>query len=912
MSFTPQYRSGAEIRQTFLDFYATRGHQIVPSASLVPEDPTVLLTIAGMLPFKPIFLGQRPAPFPRATSSQKCIRTNDIENVGRTARHHTFFEMLGNFSFGDYFKEKAIAWAWELSTEVFGLPPERLVVSVFREDDEAFAIWRDQIGIPEHRIQRMGEDDNFWVSGPTGPCGPCSEIYYDFHPERGDTTIDLEDDTRFIEFYNLVFMQYNRDAEGHLTPLQAQNIDTGMGLERMAQILQQVPNNYETDLILPIIKTAAEIAGINYAQADAKTQVSLKVIGDHVRAVVHLMADGVTASNMGRGYVLRRLIRRVVRHGRLIGIDREFTAEVAATAIALAEAVYPQTRERQAVIQAELHREESRFLETLERGEKLLTEIITKATPKKGKKPGQIAGKDAFVLYDTYGFPLELTQEIAEEQGLTVDVAGFEVAMEEQRRRSQEAHETIDLTVQGSLDQLAEHIHATIFQGYTDLTAESVVEAVLVDGKQVPEATSGKVQIVLRETPFYAESGGQIGDRGYLLAAPSPLAPLPADEGGMPSPPAPLPTGEGSRDLRVRITDVQKESDFFIHYGEVEAGTLRVGDRVTAQIDVACRRRAQANHTATHLLQAALKKIVDPAISQAGSLVAFDRLRFDFNCPRALTLEELEQVEAQVNTWIAEATPATVAVMPIAAAKAKGAIAMFGEKYGDQVRVVDYPGVSMELCGGTHVANTAEIGLFKIIAETGIASGVRRIEAVAGQAALDYLTVRDRIVRELGDRFKAKPEELPDRVSSLQSELKSTQKQLEQLKAELAIAKSDSLVTQAETVGSFHLLVTQLDGVDAEALKTAAERLQQKLGPQSAVVLGSVLAADKVSLVAAFGPEVQAKGVQAGKFIGAIAKLCGGGGGGRPNLAQAGGRDASQLPAALRSAQEQLQTALAG
>lgn len=901
MSFKPQYRSGAEIRQTFLDFYAARGHQIVPSASLIPEDPTVLLTIAGMLPFKPIFLGQRPAPFPRATSSQKCIRTNDIENVGRTARHHTFFEMLGNFSFGDYFKDKAIAWAWELSTEVFGLPPERLVVSVFREDDEAFAIWRDQIGIPAHRIQRLDEADNFWVSGPTGPCGPCSEIYYDFHPERGDDAIDLEDDTRFIEFYNLVFMQYNRDVEGHLTPLQAQNIDTGMGLERMAQILQQVPNNYETDLILPIIKTAAAIAGLDYAQCDAKTQVSLKVIGDHVRAIVHLIADGVTASNLGRGYVLRRLIRRVVRHGRLIGINREFTAEVAATAIALAEAVYPNTRERQAVIQAELQREEARFLETLERGEKLLTDIIAKATPKKGKKPGQIAGKDAFILYDTYGFPLELTQEIAEEQGLTVDVAGFEAAMEEQRRRSQEAHETIDLTVQGSLDQLAEHVHATVFQGYTDLTTQSVVEAVLVSGKQVLEAPAGsQVQIVLRETPFYAESGGQIGDRGYLFAA------------NVPPLPAPLALGEGSSGLRVRITDVQKESDFFIHYGEVEAGTLRVGDRVTAQIDVACRRRAQANHTATHLLQAALKKIVDPAISQAGSLVAFDRLRFDFNCPRPLTLAELEQVEAQVNAWIAAATPATIAVMPIAQAKAKGAIAMFGEKYGDQVRVVDYPGVSMELCGGTHVANTAEIGLFKIIAETGIAAGVRRIEAVAGQAALDYLTVRDRIVRELGDRFKAKPEELPDRIASLQSELKSAQKQLEHLKAELAIAKSDSLVAQAETVGSFHLLVTQLDGVDAEALKTAAERLQQKLGPQAAVVLGSVLAPDKVSLVAAFGPEVQAKGVQAGKFIGAIAQLCGGGGGGRPNLAQAGGRDASQLSAALRSAQEQLQTTLAG
>ncbi|WP_317134534.1 alanine--tRNA ligase [Leptolyngbya sp. 7M] len=411
-----------EIRQIFLDFYAARGHQVLPSASLVPEDPTVLLTIAGMLPFKPIFLGQRQAEFPRATTSQKCIRTNDIENVGRTARHHTFFEMLGNFSFGDYFKEKAIAWAWELSTEVYQLPPERLVVSVFEEDDEAFAIWRDQIGIPPRRIIRMGAKDNFWESGPTGPCGPCSEIYYDFHPEQGDDHIDLEDDSRFIEFYNLVFMQYNQDAEGKLTPLKAKNIDTGMGLERMAQILQQVPNNYETDLIFPIIKTAAQLAGITYAEADEKTKVSLKVIGDHVRAVVHMIADEIHASNVGRGYILRRLIRRVVRHGRLIGIEGEFIAQVAETAIALAEPVYPHVRQRADQIKAELEREEYRFQKTLERGVKLLEKVIERAQQ---EKTNLISGHDAFVLYDTYGFPLELTQEIAEEQGLTVDAKGF-------------------------------------------------------------------------------------------------------------------------------------------------------------------------------------------------------------------------------------------------------------------------------------------------------------------------------------------------------------------------------------------------------------------------------------------------------------------------------------------------------
>lgn len=874
-----QHLSGSEIRQKFLDFYAQRRHKILPSASLVPEDPTVLLTIAGMLPFKPIFLGQRSPQFERATTSQKCIRTNDIENVGRTARHHTFFEMLGNFSFGDYFKEQAIVWGWELSTQGFGLPPEQLVVSVFEEDDEAFALWRDKIGVPEARIKRLGSDDNFWVSGPTGPCGPCSEIYYDFHPERGDENIDLEDDTRFIEFYNLVFMQYNRDSEGNLTPLQNKNIDTGMGLERMAQILQGVPNNYETDLIFPIIKTAAEIAGIDYAGSDEKTKVSLKVIGDHIRAVVHMIADGITASNIGRGYVLRRLIRRVVRHGRLIGIQGEFTTQVAETAIALSETAYPNVREREAVIKTELQREESRFLKTLERGEKLLTEILERVK-QQGRE--QIDGRTAFMLYDTYGFPLELTQEIAAEHGLTVELEGFEAAMEEQTSRSQEAHETIDLTAPDFLNQQASGINATQFLGYTQPSTPAQVTTLIANGKPVESAEAGtEVQVMLDQTPFYAESGGQIGDRGYL-------------------------SGDS---VLVRIEDVQQKSGIYIHYGRIERGTLKLGAPVTAQIDRTCRLRAQANHTGTHLLQAALKKIVDDSISQAGSLVAFDRLRFDFNCPRPLTPEELQQVEEQVNSWIAEAHSAQIELMPIAEAKALGAIAMFGEKYGDVVRVIDFPGVSMELCGGTHVRNTAEIGVFKIVSETGIASGVRRIEAVAGPAVLEYLQVRDHIVRELSERFKVKPEELPERITGLQNELRTTQKQLETLKAQLALAKSEALLTTAESVGDYKILVAQLEDVDPESLKTAAERLLQKLD-NGAVVLGSVPEAGKVSLVAAFSPAINKKGLQAGKFIGAIAKLCGGGGGGRPNLAQAGGRDASKLPEALESARTQLQSAL--
>lgn len=877
--------SGSDIRDKFLKFYEAKQHQILPSASLIPEDPTVMLTIAGMLPFKPIFLGQRPAPQPRATTSQKCIRTNDIENVGRTARHHTFFEMLGNFSFGDYFKEQAIAWAWELSTQVYQLPANRIVPSVFEDDDEAFEIWHNKIGIAKNRIIRMGEKDNFWKSGITGPCGPCSELYYDFHPELGDENIDLEDDSRFIEFYNLVFMQYNRDADGNLTPLANKNIDTGLGLERMAQILQQVPNNYETDLILPIIQTAAEIARIDYGKADEQTKTSLKVIGDHVRAVVHMIADGITASNTDRGYILRRLIRRVIRHGRLIGIEGNFINQVAKTAIALSELAYPNVRERADFIKTQLQREETQFLKTLARGEKLLTEIITKANNLAQPK---ISGQDAFELYDTYGFPLELTEEIAEEQGLKVDIKGFEQEMELQKTRSKDSHEAIDLTTQNALGEIVTGSNETSFLGYVEIEAQSQVMGIVVSNEgtshNAPTATPGdRVQVILDQTPFYGESGGQIGDRGYLLGD----------------------------DLLITIEDVQKEGNVFVHKGTVDRGMVKVGDVVKATIDLACRRRIQANHTATHLLQAALKKIVDNSVSQAGSLVNFERLRFDFNSPRALTPEDIQQVEELVNTWILEAYDADVNVMPLDEAKAKGAIAMFGEKYAADVRVIDFPGVSMELCGGTHVHNTAEIGVFKIISETGISSGVRRIEAVAGGAILDYLNVRDQVVKELSSTFKIKPEEISDRVNNLQEELKATQKELEAAKQELALTKSDSLLSQAETVGEYQILVANMGEMDAKSLQSAAERLQQKLG-KAAVVVASIPAEGKVSLVAAFSPKViKEKQLQAGKFIGGIAKICGGGGGGRPNLAQAGGRDASKLDEALDAARKQLTEGLA-
>lgn len=868
-------RSGAEIREAFLAFFEQRGHKRVPSASLVPEDPTVLLTIAGMLPFKPVFLGQQQRPAPRATSSQKCIRTNDIENVGRTARHQTFFEMLGNFSFADYFKEDAIKWAWQLSTEVFGLSANNLVVSVFREDDEAAEIWRSSVGVNPKRIIRMDEADNFWASGPTGPCGPCSEIYYDFKPELGDNNIDLEDDSRFIEFYNLVFMQYNRNAEGELTPLANRNIDTGMGLERMAQILQQVPNNYETDLIFPLIETAAELAGLNYSNLDAKAKTSLKVIGDHSRAITQLICDGVSASNLGRGYILRRLLRRVVRHGRLLGINKPFLTTMGEAAIALMAEAYPQLLERREAIIGELSREEERFLETLERGEKLMAELLA-------SEPNQITGEQAFELYDTYGFPLELTEEIAAEQGLKVDLAGFEQAMQAQRKRAKAAAVSIDLTLQGAIDQLAAAAVATSFTGYQSLERSSVVLALVVNGEPAQQASAGdRVQLLLDGTPFYGEGGGQVGDRGVLV-------------------------GAAGSDLKVNIDAVSRNRGVFVHSGTVERGCLAVADGVVAQVDRLSRSRAQANHTATHLLQAALKQLVDPSIAQAGSLVDFERLRFDFHSPRAVTPEELEQIELLINGWISEAHALEVAEMAIEQAKAAGAVAMFGEKYGDLVRVVDVPGVSMELCGGTHVANTAELGAFKIIAESGVAAGIRRIEAVAGSALLPYLNQRDGVVKALGERFKVQPTEILERVALLQEELKATGKALAAAREELALVKAAALLNQAETVGDYQILVARLDGIGADGMQTAAQQLQEQLGDGAAVLLAGVPEPAKVTLVVAFGPELIKRGLQAGKFVGVVAKACGGGGGGRPNLAQAGGRDPGALPGALTAARLEL------
>lgn len=875
----PPVLPGKEIRRKFLEFYESKGHRRIPSSSLVPEDPTVLLTIAGMLPFKPIFLGQVPRQYPRVTTTQKCIRTNDIENVGVTARHHTFFEMLGNFSFGDYFKKEAISYAWELSTDVFQLPEDRLWISVFQEDDESFRIWNEDVGVSQHRIIRMGEKDNFWASGPTGPCGPCSELYYDLHPERGTEVVDLEDDSRFIEFYNLVFMESNRLVDGTVVQLQGKNIDTGMGLERMAQILQGVPNNYETDLIFPIVKKAAALAGLDYELCDDKTKTSLKVIGDHIRAAVYLISDGVNASNIGRGYVLRRLIRRVVRNGRLIGIRGGscFTPELALEAIALSHDCDPTVKERESMVLEELRVEEGKFADTLDRGEKLLSELL--AASREGS--GVLSGKDAFLLYDTFGYPLEITQDAAAEQGIAVDLDGFEQEMARQRRQSRAARQEIDLTKQASLAGLAETVGSTLFVGYHDLEVSSTVEALLVDGEVVHEASEGEdVEIVLNSTSFYAESGGQIGDHGHI-------------------------SGTG---VRVSVRDCKKVGGgMHVHIGTVDYGKLVTGMTVTACVDQELRKRAMAHHSATHLLQSALKSVLGDGVMQKGSLVGFHRLRFDFNFPKPVESNQISNVETLVNKWVAQGISSRVSTMDIDQAKQMGAVATFGEKYDSVVRVVEFGDASMELCGGCHVANTSEIGTLRIISESGIASGIRRIEAVAGPSALEYLSSREQIVRDVCSTLKVKPEDLSDRIHALQKELHLAKKESGELMTRLALAKAEKLIDEAHSLeGGQRVVVGRLDGVNPAALSEAAQSIQKWMGENSAVVLGSAEAEGKVSLVAAFGKDMVSSGAHAGKLIGEVAKTCGGGGGGRPNLAQAGGKDPSKLPTALEEAKARI------
>ena len=870
--------TGDEIRNAFLKFYSEKLHKIIPSASLIPDDPTVMLTIAGMLPFKPVFLGLKERPSKRATSSQKCIRTNDIENVGVTARHHTFFEMLGNFSFGDYFKREAIQWAWELVTNIYQLSVENIIVSVFHEDEESAKIWRDEIGIHPDRIVKLGEEDNFWSSGKTGPCGPCSELYYDFHPEKGLQNIDLEDGDRFIEFYNLVFMQYNRDPNGKLTDLKFKNIDTGMGLERMAQILQKKQNNYETDLIFPIIQKICEIANIDYFSSDDKNKISLKIIGDHTRAVIHLISDGVAASNLGRGYILRRLIRRMVRHGRLLGITNEFLPHIATVGINLMQNNYPDLKNNNDLILNEIKIEEIRFRETLERGEKLLDEIISS-----GQK--LISGFKAFELYDTYGFPLELTVEIAEENSISVDVKGFEEEMNAQKERAKAASSNIDLTLEGSLEREIDLFNKTVFNGYDSLLSEAEIKGIFLDSTLVKQASEGqKVLIVLDQTTFYGESGGQVGDIGTIF----------------------------SKDVEVLVDNVMRKKNVFLHYGTIKKGILTIGQKVKTNVSSSNRAKAAANHTATHLLQSALKSVVNESVGQKGSLVAFNKLRFDFNSSNPISKDQISKIETLVNSWIMENHALEIKNMSKSEALEKGAVAMFGEKYDDEVRVVNVPGVSMELCGGTHVKTTSELGSFKIISEEGISAGVRRIEALSGQSALDYFSDRNALVNQLSDLLKANPNQLFERVNNLQAELINKNKEIQKMKDEIAYFKYSSIKSSAEIVNSFSILVNQIDGLDGNSLQSAALNLTSHLGNKAIVILGGIPNPEnrKLLFVVSLGDDAVKIGLHAGKLINEIARICSGGGGGKPNFAQAGAKDIDKLSDALDYAKNYLQKTL--
>ena len=870
--------TGDEIRNAFLKFYSEKLHKIIPSASLIPDDPTVMLTIAGMLPFKPVFLGLKERPSKRATSSQKCIRTNDIENVGVTARHHTFFEMLGNFSFGDYFKREAIQWAWELVTNIYQLSVENIIVSVFHEDEESAKIWRDEIGIHPDRIVKLGEEDNFWSSGKTGPCGPCSELYYDFHPEKGLQNIDLEDGDRFIEFYNLVFMQYNRDPNGKLTDLKFKNIDTGMGLERMAQILQKKQNNYETDLIFPIIQKICEIANIDYFAADDKNKISLKIIGDHTRAVIHLISDGVAASNLGRGYILRRLIRRMVRHGRLLGITNEFLPHIATVGINLMQNNYPDLKNNNDLILNEIKIEEIRFRETLERGEKLLDELISS-----GQK--LISGFKAFELYDTYGFPLELTVEIAEENSISVDVKGFEEEMNAQKERAKAASSNIDLTLEGSLEREIDLFNKTVFNGYKSLLSEAEIKGIFLDSTLVKQASEGqKVLIVLDQTTFYGESGGQVGDIGTIF----------------------------SKDVEVLVDNVMRKKNVFLHYGTIKKGILTIGQKVKTNVSSSNRAKAAANHTATHLLQSALKSVVNESVGQKGSLVAFNKLRFDFNSSNPISKDQISKIETLVNSWIMENHALEIKNMSKSEALEKGAVAMFGEKYDDEVRVVNVPGVSMELCGGTHVKTTSELGSFKIISEEGISAGVRRIEALSGQSALDYFSDRNALVNQLSDLLKANPNQLFERVNNLQAELINKNKEIQKMKDEIAYFKYSSIKSSAEIVNSFSILVNQIDGLDGNSLQSAALNLTSHLGNKAIVILGGIPNPEnrKLLFVVSLGDDAVKIGLHAGKLINEIARICSGGGGGKPNFAQAGAKDIDKLSDALDYAKNYLQKTL--
>lgn len=864
-------KSTAEIRQAFLDFFHSKGHQVVASSSLVPHnDPTLLFTNAGMNQFKDVFLGLDKRNYSRATTSQRCVRAggkhNDLENVGYTARHHTFFEMLGNFSFGDYFKHDAIQFAWELLTSEkwFALPKERLWVTVYESDDEAYEIWEKEVGIPRERIIRIGDNkgapyasDNFWQMGDTGPCGPCTEIFYDHgdHIWGGPPGSPEEDGDRYIEIWNIVFMQFNRQADGTMEPLPKPSVDTGMGLERIAAVLQHVNSNYDIDLFRTLIQAVAKVTG-----ATDLSNKSLRVIADHIRSCAFLIADGVMPSNENRGYVLRRIIRRAVRHGNMLGAKETFFYKLVGPLIDVMGSAGEDLKRQQAQVEQVLKTEEEQFARTLERGLALLDEELAKLSG------DTLDGETAFRLYDTYGFPVDLTADVCRERNIKVDEAGFEAAMEEQRRRAREASGFgADYNAMIRVDSVSE------FKGYDHLELNGKVTALFVDGKAVDAINAGQeAVVVLDQTPFYAESGGQVGDKGELKGA----------------------------NFSFAVEDTQKYGQAIGHIGKLAAGSLKVGDAVQADVDEARRARIRLNHSATHLMHAALRQVLGTHVSQKGSLVNDKVLRFDFSHNEAMKPEEIRAVEDLVNTQIRRNLPIETNIMDLEAAKAKGAMALFGEKYDERVRVLSMGDFSTELCGGTHASRTGDIGLFRIISESGTAAGVRRIEAVTGEGAIATVHADSDRLSEVAHLLKGDSNNLADKVRSVLERTRQLEKELQQLKEQAAAQESANLSSKAIDVNGVKLLVSELSGVEPKMLRTMVDDLKNQLG--STIIVLATVVEGKVSLIAGVSKDVTDR-VKAGELIGMVAQQVGGKGGGRPDMAQAGGTDAAALPAALAS-----------
>ncbi|WP_261535764.1 alanine--tRNA ligase [Burkholderia multivorans] len=860
----------AEIREKFLKFFESKGHTIVRSSSLVPgNDPTLMFTNSGMVQFKDVFLGTDRRPYTRATTAQRSVRAggkhNDLENVGYTARHHTFFEMLGNFSFGDYFKHDAIRFAWELLTTVYMLPKDKLWVTVYQEDDEAYDIWAKEVGVPTERIIRIGDNkgaryasDNFWTMGDTGPCGPCTEIFYDHGPDvwGGPPGSPEEDGDRYIEIWNLVFMQFNRDAQGNMTRLPKPCVDTGMGLERLAAVLQHVHSNYEIDLFQNLIKAAARVTEVSDLNNN-----SLKVIADHIRACAFLIVDGVIPGNEGRGYVLRRIVRRAIRHGYKLGRKGAFFHKLVADLVAEMGAAYPELKEAEPRVTDVLRQEEERFFETIEHGMSILESALADLEAKGGKV---LDGELAFKLHDTYGFPLDLTADVCRERGVTVDEPAFDDAMARQREQARAAGKF-------KAAQGLEYTGAkTTFHGYEEIAFDDAkVVALYVDGSAVTEVKAGQdAVVVLDHTPFYAESGGQVGDQGVLANA----------------------------STRFAVADTLKvQADVIGHHGTLEQGTLKVGDVLRAEIDAQRRARTQRNHSATHLMHKALREVLGSHVQQKGSLVDADKTRFDFAHNAPLTDDEIRRVEQIVNNEILANAPGIVRVMPYDEAVKGGAMALFGEKYGDEVRVLDL-GFSRELCGGTHVSRTGDIGLFKIVMEGGVAAGIRRVEAITGDNAVRYVQELDARVNEAAAALKAQPAELTQRIAQVQDQVKSLEKELAALKSKLASSQGDELAQQAVEVGGVHVLAATLDGADAKTLRETVDKLKDKL--KSAAIVLAAVEGGKVSLIAGVTAEASKK-VKAGELVNFVAQQVGGKGGGRPDMAQAGGTEPANLPAAL-------------